>query len=106
MEWAPANPEPLTNVAQLIVNGVCRVRNSYIHGEKFVGGPLVARCCTKAPPAFLDTIDVFRDIVTDKAFATKDHPREIAQTKKSLCGIRKKIFFYIKMLANYEVLEI
>ncbi|WP_447929915.1 hypothetical protein [Sphingopyxis fribergensis] len=39
MEWAPANPEPLTNVAQLIVNGVCRVRNSYIHGEKFVGGP-------------------------------------------------------------------
>ena len=39
MEWSPAEPQPLTNVAQLIVNGVCRVRNSYIHGEKFTGGP-------------------------------------------------------------------
>ncbi|MBZ9605049.1 hypothetical protein [Phyllobacterium chamaecytisi] len=39
MTWAPPNPSPLANVAQLIVNGVCRVRNSYIHGEKFTGGP-------------------------------------------------------------------
>lgn len=39
MMWTPENPDPLVNVAQLIVNGVCRVRNSYIHGEKFTGGP-------------------------------------------------------------------
>lgn len=39
MQWDPPNPVPLTNVAQLIVNGVCRVRNSYFHGEKFMGGP-------------------------------------------------------------------
>ena len=39
MQWAPLNPVPLSNVAQLIVNGVCRVRNSYFHGEKFTGGP-------------------------------------------------------------------
>jgi len=39
MAWAPQNPAPLSNVAQLIVNGVCRVRNSYLHGEKFTGGP-------------------------------------------------------------------
>lgn len=38
MQWSPPGP-PLTNVAQLIVNGVCRVRNSYFHGEKFTGGP-------------------------------------------------------------------
>jgi hypothetical protein len=39
MQWSPPNPAPLTNVTQLMVNGVCRVRNSYIHGEKFTGGP-------------------------------------------------------------------
>ncbi len=39
LQWAPKETKPLTNVAQLIVNGVCRVRNSYLHGEKFVGGP-------------------------------------------------------------------
>lgn len=39
MNWEPQNPAPLTNVSQLIVNGVCRVRNSYLHGEKFTGGP-------------------------------------------------------------------
>ncbi|RMI05379.1 hypothetical protein U8C41_00320 (plasmid) [Sinorhizobium meliloti] len=39
MSWSPPNPAPLTNVAQLIVNGVCRVRNSYVHGEKISGGP-------------------------------------------------------------------
>jgi hypothetical protein len=39
MEWSPPSPPPLTNVTQLIINGVCRVRNSYIHGEKFTGGP-------------------------------------------------------------------
>lgn len=37
--WAPEKPVPLTNVQELIVQGVCRVRNSYLHGEKFVGGP-------------------------------------------------------------------
>lgn len=39
MRWSPDEPEPLRNVHELIVNGVCRVRNSYIHGEKFIGGP-------------------------------------------------------------------
>ena len=39
MQWSPPSPTPLANVTQLLVNGVCRVRNSYIHGEKFTGGP-------------------------------------------------------------------
>lgn len=39
LEWTPPSPAPLTNVSQLMINGVCRVRNSYIHGEKFTGGP-------------------------------------------------------------------
>lgn len=39
MEWSPPNPAPLANVTQLMINGVCRVRSSYIHGEKFTGGP-------------------------------------------------------------------
>jgi hypothetical protein len=39
LDWSPPNPFPLANVTELIVNGVCRVRNSYIHGEKFAGGP-------------------------------------------------------------------
>lgn len=39
MDWSPPNPQPLSNAAQLMIKGVCRVRNSYIHGEKFTGGP-------------------------------------------------------------------
>ncbi|MEH6740911.1 MAG: hypothetical protein V7695_20550 [Sulfitobacter sp.] len=39
LKWTPQTKEPLANVAQLIINGVCRVRNSYLHGEKFTGGP-------------------------------------------------------------------
>ena len=39
LQWAPETPDPLTNVHGLIVQGVCRVRNSYLHGEKFRGGP-------------------------------------------------------------------
>jgi hypothetical protein len=39
MEWSPVEPKALANVAQLMINGICRVRNSYIHGEKFTGGP-------------------------------------------------------------------
>lgn len=39
LQWGPPNPAPLANITQLIVSGVCRVRNSYIHGEKFTGGP-------------------------------------------------------------------
>ena len=39
LQWSPEVPRPLTNVHGLIVEGVCRVRNSYHHGEKFVGGP-------------------------------------------------------------------
>jgi hypothetical protein len=39
LQWSPEIPIPLTNVHGLIIEGVCRVRNSYHHGEKFVGGP-------------------------------------------------------------------
>ncbi|WP_234180395.1 hypothetical protein [Sphingopyxis sp. NFH-91] len=39
LQWAPEVPIPLANVQELIVQGVCRVRNSYLHGEKFTGGP-------------------------------------------------------------------
>ena len=39
LEWMPETPTSLTNVNELIVQGVCRVRNSYLHGEKFRGGP-------------------------------------------------------------------
>jgi hypothetical protein len=39
LQWAPDTPAPLTNVHDLIVQSVCRVRNSYPHGEKFVDGP-------------------------------------------------------------------
>lgn len=39
MNWSPEIPTPLTNVRQLIVEGLCRVRNSLLHGEKFRGGP-------------------------------------------------------------------
>lgn len=39
MEWSPDKTSPLTNVHQLIIEGVCRVRNSLLHGEKFTGGP-------------------------------------------------------------------
>ncbi len=39
LDWSPTNPPPLASVTELIINGVCRVRNSYIHGEKFTGGP-------------------------------------------------------------------
>lgn len=38
-EWSPDNLPRLANVNMLIVMGMCRVRNSYIHGEKFRGGP-------------------------------------------------------------------
>lgn len=36
LEWSPERPAPLKTVAELMIEGVCRVRNSYIHGEKFV----------------------------------------------------------------------
>ena len=39
LTWQPPEPEPLRDVAELFVRGVCRVRNSYMHGEKFTGGP-------------------------------------------------------------------
>lgn len=39
MTWSPEKTSPLTNVHELIVQGVCRVRNSFLHGEKFTGGP-------------------------------------------------------------------
>jgi hypothetical protein len=39
MQWSPPSPLRLTNVEELVIKGVCRVRNSYIHGEKFRGGP-------------------------------------------------------------------
>ena len=39
LTWKPEKPKALTNVEELFIQGVCRVRNSYLHGEKFVGGP-------------------------------------------------------------------
>lgn len=39
MLWSPETTSPLTNVHQLMIEGVCRVRNSLLHGEKFTGGP-------------------------------------------------------------------
>lgn len=33
--WHPEQPAPLTSVEQLLVNGVCQVRNNLVHGEKF-----------------------------------------------------------------------
>src|SRR3569833_1069 len=39
MEWSPRKTAPLTSVQELIVQGVWRVRKSFLHGEKFTGGP-------------------------------------------------------------------
>jgi len=39
LAWGPRRPAPIRNVEELFAIGVCRVRNSYVHGEKFVGGP-------------------------------------------------------------------
>jgi hypothetical protein len=36
LSWKPEQVPTLTNVTELFVQGVCRVRNSYIHHEKFV----------------------------------------------------------------------
>jgi hypothetical protein len=36
--WNPKTTAPLKNVQELIVMGVCRVRNNFFHGEKFIGG--------------------------------------------------------------------
>lgn len=36
MSWSPEKPAPLTSVAQIIINGVCRVRNSYKIGRAHV----------------------------------------------------------------------
>ena len=35
LTWKPDEPPRLENVAGLFVQGVCRVRNSFVHGEKF-----------------------------------------------------------------------
>jgi hypothetical protein len=37
LEWERPQ-RPLQDVTELFTRGVCRVRNSYFHGEKFVGG--------------------------------------------------------------------
>lgn len=39
LKWEPEHPQPLKDVVELFEQGVCRVRNSFIHGEKFVGRP-------------------------------------------------------------------
>lgn len=36
LSWKPEQVPPLRSVTELFVQGVCRVRNSYIHHEKFV----------------------------------------------------------------------
>jgi len=37
--WQNPQPAALTNVRELIIQGVCRVRNSFVHGEKFTADP-------------------------------------------------------------------
>ncbi len=37
LKWEPEHPEPLNDAVELFEKGVCRVRNSLLHGEKFVG---------------------------------------------------------------------
>jgi hypothetical protein len=39
LRWSRRKSTPLENVHELLLEGVCRVRNSFVHGEKFVGGP-------------------------------------------------------------------
>lgn len=39
LKWSEPRGSALETVVELIVEGVCRVRNSYIHGEKFTGSP-------------------------------------------------------------------
>lgn len=39
LSWERRTPAVLRNVDELFAEGVCRVRNSLFHGEKFVGGP-------------------------------------------------------------------
>jgi|SRR5690348_10201852 len=36
LTWKPENVPPLSGIVELFVQGVCRVRNSYVHHEKFV----------------------------------------------------------------------
>jgi hypothetical protein len=43
LTWMPEQPAPLETVEQLFVQGVSRVRNSLLHGEKFVGGWEIAQ---------------------------------------------------------------
>jgi hypothetical protein len=38
LKWQRRGDGPLKNIDELFTIGVCRVRNSLIHGEKFVGG--------------------------------------------------------------------
>jgi hypothetical protein len=38
LRWEPETPDPLVNVEELFIKGVCKVRNSYVHGEEFIGG--------------------------------------------------------------------
>lgn len=38
LTWSRSDSGPLKDVEDLFVHGVCRVRNSLQHGEKFVGG--------------------------------------------------------------------
>jgi hypothetical protein len=34
--WQPEHQEPINNVAELFVRGVCQVRHNIVHGEKFM----------------------------------------------------------------------
>ena len=39
LKWTRSEPAKLNSVEELFLQGVCRVRNSYAHGEKFKGNP-------------------------------------------------------------------
>jgi len=41
LQWGPKQPVPINSVIELFENGVCRVRNNLVHGEKYKGLPKV-----------------------------------------------------------------
>ncbi|WP_447929916.1 nSTAND3 domain-containing NTPase [Sphingopyxis fribergensis] len=57
----------------------------------------------KAPPAFLDTIDVFRDIVTDKAIATNDQTKRLEPIREQVIDGMSKLRDRLKI--SYKVPE-
>jgi hypothetical protein len=36
-EWRPTRQLPIADVTELVLRGLCQVRNNIVHGEKFIG---------------------------------------------------------------------